>query len=109
MFSHPTHPQLVDATPFRKFSREVIKDEMGKYGMDLGDEFFTDGITGKPLRVFAFFGPCYYQRLRHQVIDKVHARAKGPRQTLSRQPAEGRNKGGGLRTGGHSSLCLSVC
>ncbi len=100
IFSHPQHPQLIDATPFRKnFSRDVIRTEMGKYGCDLGDEYFTDGITGKRTRCLAFFGPCYYQRLRHMVVDKIHARARGARTILFRQPMEGRVFGGGLRIG----------
>lgn len=51
------------------------------------------------LDVPIFMGPCYYQQLRHMGADKVHSRAVGPRAILTRQPTEGRNRDGGIRTG----------
>jgi DNA-directed RNA polymerase beta subunit len=47
-----------------------------------------------------FMGPTYYQRLKHLVADKVHSRAAGgPVVLLTKQPAEGRSREGGLRLG----------
>ena len=38
-----------------------------------GKEILTSGITGEPLRSYIFFGPVYYQKLKHMV--RVHYRA----------------------------------
>lgn len=64
-----------------------------------GKDSFTSGLTGLPLQGYVFAGPVFYQKLKHMVMDKMHARAKGPRASMTRQPTEGRSRDGGLRLG----------
>lgn len=89
-----------EGTPFSGMTIEHIADELEKYGYDrYGKEELTNGMTGTVIESHVFIGPTYYQRLKHMVKDKIHARSRGPVQILTRQPVEGRAREGGLRVG----------
>lgn len=75
-----------DGTPFEDRDIEAIKDDLEALGYRRdGTEYMYNGMTGEMMRVPIFFGPTYYQRLKHMVQDKTHARARGPRTLLTRR------------------------
>lgn len=55
----------------------------------IGKDMLYSGLSGEPLKVYLFTGPVFYQKLKHMVADKMHARSRGPRAQLTRQPTEG--------------------
>ncbi|CAX44408.1 DNA-dependent RNA polymerase II component, putative [Candida dubliniensis CD36] len=96
-----------DASPFTDVTTEQISTLLRDHGyQSRGFEVMYNGHTGKKLMAQVFFGPTYYQRLRHMVDDKIHARARGPVQVLTRQPVEGRSRDGGLRFGEMERDCM---
>lgn len=72
----------------------------------VGRDCLISGISGEYMKSYVFQGPIYYQRLKHLVADKIHARAIGKKNLLTRQPLEGRAKKGGLRLGEMERDCL---
>jgi DNA-directed RNA polymerase II subunit RPB2 len=97
------------ATAFDNENVEELIEELHNCGYQkYGSETMYCGYTGKPLKGLIFIGPTYYQRLKHMVQDKIHARARGKLQSLCRQPVEGRSRDGGLRVGSVSTLPKST-
>jgi DNA-directed RNA polymerase II subunit RPB2 len=89
-----------DGTPFEERNIDAIKKQLGELGYRHDcTEYMYNGMTGEMMNVPIFIGPTYYNRLKHMVQDKVHARARGPRTLLTRQAPEGRSRDGGLRVG----------
>jgi len=96
-----------DATPFTELTVENVSKALAQRGYQKrGLEVMYHGHTGRKLQAQIYFGPTYYQRLKHMVDDKIHARARGPLQILTRQPVEGRSRDGGLRFGEMERDCM---
>jgi len=89
-----------DGTSFGNLDVKTISEELQKLGYEsYGNEIMYNGYTGEQIETSIFFGPVFYQRLKHMVNDKQHSRSIGPMVNLTRQPAEGRSRDGGFRIG----------
>jgi len=95
------------ASPFIDVTVETISNTLHSTGYQKrGNEVLYNGFTGVRLEAPIFLGPTFYQRLKHLVDDKIHARARGPIQGITRQPQEGRSRDGGLRFGEMERDCM---
>lgn len=89
----------IDGTPFRDLVIDEIENELTKLGISLGEQECYDGITGELITTKIMMAPIFYQRLKHVVQDKFHARASGSLNSQTRQPPEGRSREGGHKFG----------
>ncbi len=97
----------IDGTAFNSESEESLRQQLSELGFrDNGVERMYNGVTGEEYTARIFVGNMYYLRLKHMVANKLHARAYGRIQLLTRQPIEGRSKGGGLRLGEMEKDCF---
>jgi DNA-directed RNA polymerase beta subunit/intein/homing endonuclease len=90
--------ERVDATCFHAFdfdgwSRKMLAAKLPEHG-DV-NMIWPDGNVIRNI----FVAPCYYQCLRHHVLDKFQMRARGSIKPLTHQPVSGRENEGGLRVG----------
>ena len=89
-----------DGTSFGTLGIKDIVEELKKLNYEsYGNTLLYNGLTGEQIETSIFVGPVFYQRLKHMVKDKQHSRSIGPMVNLTRQPAEGRSRDGGLRFG----------
>jgi DNA-directed RNA polymerase beta subunit len=96
-----------DGTSFGEFEISSIINKLNDLGYESkGNELMYNALTGEQLTMSIFIGPAFYQRLKHMVNDKQHSRSIGPMVNLTRQPAEGRARDGGLRFGEMERDCM---
>ncbi len=97
----------IDATAFDTPDEHELRKELLSMGFrEDGTEVFYNGLTGERFQAKIYTGSIYYFKLKHMVANKLHARASGRIQLLTRQPVEGRAMGGGLRLGEMEKDCL---
>ena len=92
--------KIMDGTGFGNTKIEDLENQLKALGFRYdGKESMYNGVTGKIMQVKIFVGTMYYQKLKYMVANKMHARASGKVTLLTRQPIEGRARGGALRLG----------
>ena len=92
--------EVVDGTAFSGESKKELEEELRDLGFRYdGKETMYNAITGKRLDSKIFVGNLYYLKLKYMVGNKMHGRASGKVALLTRQPIEGRSRGGALRLG----------
>ena len=90
----------IDASAFGDVSVDSIAEMLHKAGFNRhGNQTMMNGETGEMMQAQIFMCPIFYQRLKHMVDYKKHARGRGRRNALTKQPNEGRRNKGGLRFG----------
>ena len=92
--------ESVDGTSFSGEGKKELEDQLSGLGFRYdGKETMYNGITGQRMTAKIFVGNLYYLKLKYMVANKMHGRASGKIALLTRQPIEGRSRGGALRLG----------
>ena len=72
--------RVYDSTPFLYTEEKPADEHFGEVLRQIGLNYYGvermySGSSGEELEAEIFFGPIYYQRLRHMVSDKFQARS----------------------------------
>jgi DNA-directed RNA polymerase II subunit RPB2 len=88
------------ADAYHDYDNLTVEQTLEKFGFTKhATEPVMNPFTGELMKGEFYMGPIFYQRLKHMVDDKIHARSRGTVHILTHQPVEGRARGGGLRFG----------
>ncbi len=97
----------IDGTTFSATPDKDLRKILLEFGFrEDGTETMYNGMTGEQFTAKIYIGNMYYLKLKHMVANKIHSRASGRIQLLTRQPIEGRAQGGGLRVGEMEKDCF---
>jgi DNA-directed RNA polymerase II subunit RPB2 len=100
-----------DGTAFIPKNMQDIISKLEEQGFEgSGNEILYSGIDGQQMSSEIYIGPCFYQRFKQMVNDKIHSRGGsrteedfsqigGSYTARERQPVAGRAIGGGGRIG----------
>jgi DNA-directed RNA polymerase subunit B len=92
--------KIIDGSGFSGTPLGILENKLKELGFRYdGKETLYNGINGRMMRVKIYVGNMYYLKLKYMVSNKMHARASGKVTLLTRQPIEGRARGGALRLG----------
>ena len=92
--------EIIDGTSFSGVTKKELEEQLEELGFRYdGKETMYSGVTGKRMTARIFVGNLYYLKLKYMVGNKLHGRASGKVALLTRQPVEGRSRGGALRLG----------
>jgi DNA-directed RNA polymerase subunit B len=92
--------KIMDGTGFSGQKIEDLEAQLTEHGFRFdGKETVYNGVSGKMLNLKIYIGNMYYLKLKYMVSNKMHARSSGKVTLLTRQPIEGRARGGALRLG----------
>ena len=92
--------KVIDGTSFSSVGKKDLEAQMNKLGFRYdGKETMYNGVTGQRMKAKIFVGSLYYLKLKYMVANRIHGRASGKIALLTRQPIEGRSRGGALRLG----------
>jgi len=99
--------QQIDSTAFDCVPEKDLRKTLLDHGFkENGTETMYNPFNGRVYQARIYVGNMYYLKLKHMVANKIHSRATGRIQLLTRQPIEGRARGGGLRLGEMEKDCL---
>jgi DNA-directed RNA polymerase subunit B len=92
--------EVMDGTAFSGADKKELEEQLQELGFRYdGKETMYSGVTGQKMQAKIFVGNLYYLKLKYMVGNKLHGRASGKIALLTRQPVEGRARGGALRLG----------